>query len=76
MDDIEPGERADLQVISHASGERGVLKLTYAALIRATECWRGLGVTEFEQRQSSAIKDELVREFTAPPIRLSGRNWP
>jgi hypothetical protein len=35
-------------VIPHAFGERAVLKLMYAALIRAAERWRGLRTTEFE----------------------------
>jgi putative transposase len=70
---------------SHAFGERAVLKLMYAALIRASERWRGIKVTEFEQRQLSAIRNELDRahaERTAPatspnatatPTRLSSR---
>jgi len=73
-------------VIPHAFGERAVLKLMYAALIRAAERWRGLKMTEFEQRQLKAIRDELDRahtERTAPvvhatvtasPTRLSSKN--
>ena len=34
-------ERRRTKVIPHAFGERAVLKLMYAALIRAAECWRG-----------------------------------
>jgi hypothetical protein len=62
-----------------------VLKLMYAALIRAAERWRGLRMTEFERRQLIAIRNELDRahaERTAPvvspnvtasPTRLSAR---
>jgi hypothetical protein len=62
-----------------------VLKLMYAALIRAAERWRGLPMTEFECRQLTAIRNELDRvhaERTAPaananvtasPIRLSSK---
>jgi putative transposase len=42
-----------------------VLKLVYAALIRAAERWRGIRITEFEQRQLKAIRDEIDRDFTA-----------
>src|SRR5206468_2828702 len=40
-------ERRRTKVIPHAFGERAVLKLIYAALIRAAERWRGLRITEF-----------------------------
>jgi putative transposase len=65
-------ERRRTKVIPHAFGERAVLKLMYAALIRAAERWRGIRITEFEQRQLKAIRDELDRdhaERTAPAIR-------
>jgi putative transposase len=52
-------ERRRTKVIPHAFGERAVLKLMYAALIRAAECWRGIKVSEFEQRQLQAIRDEI-----------------
>jgi hypothetical protein len=32
------------------------LKLVYAALIRAAERWRGIRISEFEQRQLKAIR--------------------
>jgi len=79
-------ERRRTKVIPHAFGERAVLKLMYAALIRAAERWRGLKMTEFEQRQLKAIRDELDRahaERTAPvananvtasPTRLSSKH--
>jgi hypothetical protein len=69
----------------HAFGERAVLKLMYAALIRAAERWRGLRMTEFERRQLAAIRSEFNRahaERTAPvvsanvtasPTRLSSK---
>ncbi len=64
--------RRRTKVIPHAFGERAVLKLMYAALIRAAEHWRGLRITEFEWRQLQAIRDELNRahtERTAPAVR-------
>jgi hypothetical protein len=38
----------------------------YAALIRAAERWRGIRITEFEQRQLRAIREEEIdKEFAA-----------
>jgi hypothetical protein len=59
-------------VIPHAFGERAVLKLLYAALIRATERWRGILITVFEQRQLKAIRDEIDRDFTARNAPATG----
>ena len=79
-------ERRRTKVIPHAFGERAVLKLMYAALIRAAERWRGIRITEFEQRQWKAIRDELNADFaartspvastpvTATPTRLSSKD--
>jgi transposase-like protein len=58
-------ERRRTKVIPHAFGERAILKLMYAALIRAAERWRGVRITEFEQRQLRAIRDEIDKDFTA-----------
>jgi transposase-like protein len=65
-------ERRRTKVIPHAFGERAVLKLMYAALIRAAERWHGLKMTDFERRQLAALRAELDREFatrTAPAAR-------
>jgi hypothetical protein len=51
--------RRRTKIIPHAFGERAVLKLVYAALIRAAERWRDIRITEFEQRQLKAIRDEI-----------------
>ena len=58
-------ERRRTKVIPHAFGERAVLKLIYAALIRAAERWRGIRISEFEQRQLRAIREELDKDFAA-----------
>ena len=57
-------ERRRTKVIPHAFGERAVLKLMYAALIRAAERWRGIKISGFEQRQLKAIRGELDDAFT------------
>ncbi len=79
-------ERRRTKIIPHAFGERPVLKLMYAAMIRAADRWRGIAVGEFEQRQLKAIRDELDRAHTervrpvtrpsasASPVRLSSKN--
>lgn len=64
-------ERRRTKIISHAFGERPVLKLMYAAVIRAADRWRGLTVGEFEQRQLRALRVELTRahaERVAPAV--------
>ncbi|MBK5093734.1 MAG: IS256 family transposase [Actinobacteria bacterium] len=78
--------RRRTKVIPHAFGERAVLKLMFAALIRAAERWRAIKMTEFERRQLKAIRDELDRAFaartapaagttvTASPTRLSSKD--
>jgi putative transposase len=58
-------ERRRTKVIPHAFGERAVLKLMYAALIRAAERWRGIRTTEFEQRQLRAIRQQIDDDFAA-----------
>jgi putative transposase len=57
--------RRRTKVIPHAFGKCAVLKLVYAALIRAAERWRGIRVSEFQQRQLKAIRDEIDKDFTA-----------
>ncbi len=51
--------------------QRAVLKLMYAALIRAAERWRGIRITEFELRQLRAIRDEIDKDFTARTAPLT-----
>jgi hypothetical protein len=56
----------------HAFGGPAVLKLVYAALIRAAERWRGIRISEFEQRQLKAIRDEIDKDFTARHAPTAG----
>src|SRR5262249_23263933 len=72
-------ERRRTKVIPHAFGERAVLRLMYAALIRAAERWRGLRTTEFERRQLIAIRNELDcahGEQTAPAVSANATASP
>jgi putative transposase len=63
-------ERRRTKVIPHAFGERPLVKVMYAAVIRASEKWRGIRMTSFERRQLQAIREELDKEFegTMKPV--------
>lgn len=80
-------ERRRTKIIPNAFGERAVMKLMYAALIRASEKWRGLRMTAFESKQLEVLRSELNEAYenrTAPavntakarqpPSRVSSRN--
>ena len=56
-------ERRRTKVIPHAFGERPVLKLMYASLIRASQSWQRVAINEFELRQIDDLKAELDEEF-------------
>jgi putative transposase len=56
-------ERRRTKVIPHAFGERAVLKLMYAALIRASQTCRRIVISEFESKQIEELRNELEREF-------------
>jgi len=51
-------ERRRMKAVGSFFGERPVLKLMYAVLIRATETWRGVTVTEFEARQLRELRSQ------------------
>jgi transposase-like protein len=55
-------ERRRMKIIPNTFGERPVLKLMYAALIRTSESWRGITVTAFERKQCDAIRAEIDAE--------------
>lgn len=56
-------ERRRLKIIPNAFGERPVLKLMFAAMIRASERWRRIRVTDFERRQLHAIREQLNSDY-------------
>ena len=75
-------ERRRTKVIPHAFGEKAVLKLMYAALIRASEKWNSIRVSEFERQQLAQLKRELdegvdskPQPITRPtPLKVSSKN--
>jgi len=56
-------ERRRTKVIPHAFGERPMLKLMYAAVIRASNNWKKIQMTAFERQQLDIIRQELADEF-------------
>jgi transposase-like protein len=70
-------DRRRTKVIPHAFGERAVLKLMYASLIRASQNWRGIVIREFELKQLEALRAELDQKHkdrTAPAIKPASRS--
>jgi len=53
------------EVVPHAFGERAVMKLMFAALLRASETCRGIRISEFELRHLALLRNELNEQFTA-----------
>ena len=56
-------ERRRTKVIPHAFGERAVMKLMFAAIMRASQTWRGVAVSEFERKQLATLREELDQKF-------------
>jgi transposase-like protein len=55
-------KRRRMKIVANAFGERAVLKLIYAALIRASEIWRGIQVEPFQTKQLEAVASALDAE--------------
>ena len=65
-------ERRRTKIIPHAFGERAVLKLMYAALIRASDTWRRVVISEFELKQLEQLREHFNRthaQRNAPVIK-------
>jgi putative transposase len=58
---FEDGRRRE-KVTPAVAGERPVLKLMYASLIRASDTWRGLRITDLERRQLERLQEQLLDE--------------
>ena len=70
-------ERRRTKIIPHAFGERAVMKLMFAALMRASQTWRGVIITEFERKQLNSLHDELQADFAsrhATPVKHASRS--
>lgn len=64
-------ERRRTKVIPHAFGERPLLKMMYAATIRASSRWRGLKMTHFDRRQLEAIRKEQDEAFSKKHVETN-----
>jgi hypothetical protein len=47
------------KIILDMYGERAVLNLMYASLIRASETWKRIVITDFELRQLQQLREHL-----------------
>ena len=56
-------DRRRTKIIPHAFGEKPVLKLMFAALIRASQSWRRVVISEFELKQLSELRLQLKTDF-------------
>ncbi|MDP6153550.1 MAG: IS256 family transposase [Phycisphaeraceae bacterium] len=56
-------ERRRTKVIPHAFGEKPLLKLMFAATLRASARWHGIKMTSFDRQQLQAIRKELNEAF-------------
>ena len=55
--------RRRTKVLPHAFGERPMLKLMFAAVIRAAQKWRKLKVSNFEREQLQQLREEMNDRF-------------
>ena len=53
-----------------------VMKLMYASLIRASQTWRGVTVTEFECKQLDTLRDEAERTVRTTPRNSDSTRTP
>ena len=70
---FEEGRRRS-KVAPTVGGERPVLKMLYAAVIRASDSWRGIRITELERRQLERIQAQLAdnaKQQNAPVVKTA-----
>ena len=56
-------DRRRTKVLPHAFGERPMLKLMFAATIRASAKWRKLKVSNFEREQLRQLREQMNENF-------------
>ena len=56
-------ERRRLKIIPNSWDEKPVLKLMFGAMMRASERWKSIKVTELELRRMKALRKELDEEY-------------
>ena len=65
-------DRRRMKTISVFFGERPVLKLMYASLIRASDSWRGLAIGEVEEGQLLRLWEQLGRSQRPDQAPVAG----
>ena len=55
-------ERRRTKTINSFFGERPVLKLMYASVIRASDTWRGVHIGELERGQLERLREQLIEK--------------
>jgi putative transposase len=55
--------RRRTKVLPHAFGERPMMKIMFAATIRASQKWRKLKVSNFEREQLRQLREEINENF-------------
>ena len=61
-----------MKTSANAFGERPVLKLMYASLLRASEPWRGLKISVFEMKQLEMTGRDGRHGTSVAPIEVLG----
>ncbi|MGD8394928.1 MAG: transposase [Candidatus Eiseniibacteriota bacterium] len=72
-------ERRRFKAVGTTFGERPVLKLMYSTLVRASDRWRGIQITEFETRQLDVLRQQLNEEHRRendPAAAVRGKRGP
>lgn len=72
-------ERRRTRAVSTFFGERPVLKLMYAALIRAADRWRGIQINDIEREQLRRLQRRLIechRQDCAPVVEINPAQLP
>lgn len=69
-------ERRRTEVIPHGVGEKAVMKLMYAALMRARRGWPNVIVKPFEVKQIQSLPDHPNNEFEQRHARRHSRRIP
>lgn len=70
-------ERRRTRAVSTFFGEKPVLKLMFAALIRAAERWNGIQINDIEREQLKRLQRRLVeqhRQDCAPVVELASKS--
>jgi putative transposase len=69
-------ERRRVKAVGTLFGERPVLKLMYASLVRASDRWSRVNISEFERRQLENLRDQLLNDQRLRHAPATSTNTP